>query len=268
MRNNDIDHYFIDTCAGSGKVQAYGRDEYIDGSPLIMLKTRDWVQEKIKDKNKPKHAKCILIEVNEKTYKLLEKWTEGFLSREKVVRGDCNKELPNVLDEIESESRKPFALIYIDPFGLGDPPIEMEMLKRVLERDYTELFLQLDVDGIARVVGVLEGQDNIDSNESAKSKSYEKTLRIFFGDEGFERLHSEWPKLRKGEREQKILEYYISGIKGYFPRIKHIEIPIGSRRPSYYLIFTTRNKTGEKIMGDIIEKTRKRKFGSLDEYLQ
>jgi len=268
MRSHDIDHYFIDACAGSGRVQAYGRDEYIDGSPLIMLKTRDYVQQKIRDKTKQKHVRCIFIEANEKTYKLLKEWTEGFPSREKVILGDCNKELPEVLDEIERERRKPFAFIYIDPFAMGDPIIKMETSLRVLERDFTELFLQLDAIGIARVFGWMEKENRDDPDQKLGVKRCEENLRAFLSDEVFEKLHSEWPRLQKGEKGREILKHYIQYVGRYFPRIKYTEIPIGSELPSYYLIFATRNEIGEKIMSDIIGRARREKHRGLGQYLQ
>jgi hypothetical protein len=72
MRNNNIVHYLIDACAGSGRVQAYNDQGLVDGSPVIMSRTREWVQTTIKDKTKAQEANCIFIEINPKTYKLLE----------------------------------------------------------------------------------------------------------------------------------------------------------------------------------------------------
>jgi len=174
-------HYFIDACAGSGRVQAYYKDGYLNGSPLVMAKTRDRVEDNIKDKTKTKHVKCMFIEVNPKTRSLLEKWTCDFPNCE-IIQGDCNRELPKVLDRLDSERWKPFAFIYVDPFGLGDPPIMMETLRRVLERDYTELFIQLSVDGLIRAAGWLKHQDSLDSRKRKKAQTFCETLRLFIGD--------------------------------------------------------------------------------------
>ena len=267
MRNRNLDHYFIDACAGSGKVQAFGRDEYLDGSPLIMAKTRYWVEKKIKDKSKPKHVKCIFIEVNPKTYELLKRWTRRFPDC-KLISGDCNQVLPQVLDNIESEIWKPFAFIYIDPFGLGDPPIKMETLRRILEREYTELFLQLNIDALIRVAGWLRHLDDPDKRLRQQAESFYEILKVFIGSERIEDFRDKWSKWRKGERESKTLEYYISGLSSYYPFNEHIGIPVGSKRPVYYLIYTTRNETGRKIMRSVMMKARRRGAESLERWLR
>jgi len=199
MRSRQINHYFIDACAGSGRIQAYNKAEYLVGSPLIMAKTKDWVQEKIRDKSKSKHVNCIFIEINPKAFNLLEKCTCEFSGCERIL-GDCNQMLPKVLDRLDGEKRKPFAFIYVDPFGLGDPPIMMDTLRRVLERDYTELFIQLSVDGLIRTSGWLKYLDSQDLQKRKKAKSYFNTLRYVVGDDRIEQFCEEWLKWREGEK--------------------------------------------------------------------
>jgi len=257
MRNQNLDHYFIDACAGSGKVQSYYTNTYLDGSPIIMARTRDWVEEKIKDKTKPKHVKCIFVEVNRNTRNLLEKWTCEFSDCE-IVQGDCNQKLPEVLDCLNTERWKPFAFIYVDPFGLGDPPIRMETLRQVLERDYTELFIQLGVDVVIRVAGWLKHLNSRDPQKQKKAESFCEILELVIGSDRIEEFCDKWLRWRKGERESKALDYYVSGIRQYFPHVECVGIPIGSKTPVYYLIYTTRNNTGRKIMQQTIT-TAKRK---------
>jgi three-Cys-motif partner protein len=266
MRNQDITHYFIDACAGSGRVQSYNNDAFLDGSPIIMAKTRNYVQGRIRDKNKPKEANCIFIEINQKTYKLLEESTCDSPNCERIL-GDCNHALPKILDKLDGERRKPFAFIYVDPFGLGDPPIMMETLRRVLERNYTELFIQLTVDGLIRVSGWLP---NLKSEESAlreKAESYCKTLGLFIGNDRMPEFCREWEKWGEGEKEAKALQYYISGLTSYFPHVEYIGIPVGSARPVYYLIYTTRNETGKKIMQRIITTAKRRGTEPLEKWM-
>jgi three-Cys-motif partner protein len=266
MRNNNMTHYLIDACAGSGKVQSHNDKGLIDGSPIIMSKTRDWVQAKIKDKTKTQEVKCIFIEINPKTYKLLEKSTCNASNCERIPE-DCNKALPKILDRLDNETRKPFAFIYVDPFGLGDPPIMMETLKRVLERDYTELFIQLTVDGLIRASGWLPHRHSKDATKRQKAESFCNTLRLFIGDDRIDEFCKEWEKWREGEKETMALKYYISGLTRYYPHVEYVEIPVGSTKPSYYLVYTTRNDTGKKIMQGIITKAKRRGSESLERFL-
>jgi len=266
MRSRQINHYFIDACAGSGRIQAYNKAEYLVGSPLIMAKTKDWVQEKIRDKSKSKHVNCIFIEINPKAFNLLEKCTCEFSGCERIL-GDCNQMLPKVLDRLDGEKRKPFAFIYVDPFGLGDPPIMMDTLRRVLERDYTELFIQLSVDGLIRTSGWLKYLDSQDLQKRKKAKSYFNTLRYVVGDDRIEQFCEEWLKWREGEKETKAFQYYISGLQSYFQHVEYIGIPINSARPVYYLVYTSRNETGKKIMHSIILKAKRKGFEDLTKWM-
>jgi three-Cys-motif partner protein len=265
MRNNDIPHYFIDACAGSGKVQAYDKDVYLDGSPLIMAKTRDRVEEKIIDKTRTKHVRCIFIEINPKTRGLLEKWTCDYPNCE-IIEGDCNRKLPNILDRLDSERWKPFAFIYVDPFGLGDPPIMMETLRRVLERNYTELFIQLSVDGLIRAAGWLKYRDSRDSVKRRKAQTFCETLGLVIGDDRIDEFCEKWLTWRQGDKEIKSLKYYISGLRNYFPHIEYVGIPIGSKSPVYYLIYTSRKLTGKKIMQGIITNAKRKGSETLERW--
>ena len=266
MRSRHIDHYFIDACAGSGRGQAYYKTEYLDGSPLIMTKTKDWVQEKIKDKSKPKHVKCIFIEVNPKAFSLLKKYTCDFSGCERIL-GDCNQILPRVLDRLDGEKRQPFTFIYVDPFGLGNPPIMMDTLRRVLERDYTELFIQLSTDGFIRTAGWLKYLDSPDPQKRKKAESYCNTLRCVVGDDRIEQFCKEWFRWREGEKETKAFQYYISGLQSYFQHVEYIGIPANSARPVYYLVYTSRNETGKKIMHDIILKAKRKGVEDLTKWM-
>ena len=267
MRKQNLDHYFIDACAGSGKVQAYSTDDYLDGSPLIMAKTREWVENTIKDKSKSKHVKCIFIEINPETYELLKKETQDYPNCE-VFLGDCNQLLPNILDKLNSGQWKPFAFIYIDPFGLGAPPISKETIKHVLEREHAELFMHLNVDALIRVAGWLRHLDNSDKRLQQQAVSYYNTLRAVFGEDRIEEFHSQWLSWREGEREKKTLDYYLARLRDYYPYVQHIEIPVGSKRPVYYLAYTSRNMTGKKIMEGIMMKARRKGAESLEKWFR
>lgn len=267
MRNQNFDHYFIDACAGSGIVQANHTDTLLDGSPLIMAKTRDWVENKIKDKSKRKQVNSIFLEFNKKTLDLLTQ-TVGKYPGCEIERGDCNVLLPRILDRIENETRRPFCFIYIDPFGLGDPVIRMETLKRVLERGFTELFIHLDINAVIRSAGWLKYLNSPDEALKKKAQSFCDTLGLVLGEEKIEEFCANWSKWPRGTRERRSLEYYLVGLEGYYKYIEHIGIPVGTREPVYYLVFATRNQTGHRIMKGIMDKARRRGAEDLSKWFK
>ena len=90
---------------------------------------------------------------------------------------------------------------------------------------------------------------------------------MFIGDDRIEEFYNGWKQCREGEKENRALDYYISGLTSYFPHVETIGIPVGSKRPVYYLVYTTRNSTGKKIMQGIIAKAKRKGTERLERWL-
>lgn len=258
MRNNGFEHYFIDACAGSGIVQKKGSVEIVDGSPLIMAKTKEIVEEKIQDKTKEHSVKCKFIECNPKTFKILEESVSKYSDFVECIRGDCNEELDKILNDIP----RAFTFIYVDPFGLGSPVIKHDTVQKILQRGFTELFMHWSWEGISRVAGELKNIDHPDEKTKELARQHCKTLDSYMGTEWREI----WQTTPSQSRKRTILESCISKLKEHFENIQYVEIPVGNKNPDYYLIFTTRNKTGAKIMDYIIKKLMRKGSRSLQRF--
>lgn len=95
------------------------------------------------------------------------------------------------------------------------------------------------------------------------SQSVVETLDLF---------HGEWRNLERRkfssakEKSKAFVELYIKEWREHYPYINYIEIPLRSKNPIYYLIFTTRNKIGNKIQTEIIEKERRMGMVPLTEW--
>lgn len=259
MRNQGFQHYAIDACAGSGVVQSWNTS-LIDGSPLIMAKTRDWVENKIKDKTKQPSVQCKFIEIDLKTFTLLKKSVAPYGSVE-CINGDCNTELLSILDKIS----RAFTFVYIDPFGLGDPVIRYETVKQVLDRDFTELFIHFSWEGVSRAAGQLENIDHPNDVIRRTARSTIETMNSYMNGAEWQEI---WRKTPSWNRREAILTLYISGLKSHYKHVECCEVPIRSKDPDYYLIFTTRNPTGYKIMKGVIEKKRRGGAVPLEKFMK
>ena len=251
MRNHGIPHYFVDACAGSGIVQGWD-DKPADGSPLIMAKTREHVDGKIKDKGRDEESKCVFIEYDHKTFAALVKNTEPYQSYCTRIRGDANEVLPVQLATVVKDA---FALIYIDPFGMGDPVIKFETVKQVLERKRTELFIHFSLEAVERSAGMLQHVDSDDSTLRAKARGSVNTLDLYMNGQEWRDV---WTRSRSpSERRRELMDLYLTSLQRYYPHVQHMAIPIGEDNPETYLVFTTRNETGSKIMSNIMDKARR-----------
>lgn len=264
MRVNGYEHYLVDACAGSGLVFDSESTRTVDGSPLIMAKTRDRVQEIIKDKTKEPHAKCIFIEVHPKTFNLLRKEIAPFSDFCRCLLGDCNEKLDEGLDQITSEvkQRNHFAFVYIDPFGLGTPTIKQETLQRVLNRPFTELLVHFNWEGVSRVAGSLRNLNAANETLRKTAEGHCGTLDVYLP--GWREI--EGRRLPPKERLSAYVELYRHGLQQHFQNVIDIEIPTGTDNPNYVLFFATRNDTGRDIMSHIISKVGRRGAAPLEAF--
>lgn len=144
----------------------------------------------------------------------------------------------------------------------------METLKSILERDYTELFLHLNMDAYIRSAGNLINLDSHDELKGKLAQSHYETLSLVLGNDQIDDFCQKWSRWPRGMKERRCLDYYLQGLGRYFSHIQHIEIPIGSTSPVYYLAFTTRNKTGNRIMEGIMQTARRKGAESLKKWFK
>lgn len=267
MRSQGYEHYLIDACAGSGIVRLGETGQVIDGSPLIMAKTREVVQNRIRDKTKEPQANCVFIECHAETFRLLKKTVAPYSAYCQCIHGDCNEKLDTVLDTITSDvkSRNHFAFVYIDPFGLGTPTIRQETLERALKRPFTELFIHFSWEGVSRVAGMLCNLDSPNDSLRKAAASYCTTLDSYMTPAWRE---IEAKKLPSDERRRAYVQLYKTTLQSYYGRVSEVEIPTGEKDPHYYLFFATRNPTGEQIMQNIVTTVRRRGAVSLQKFFK
>jgi three-Cys-motif partner protein len=146
---------------------------------------------------------------------------------------------------------------------LGDPVIKYETIEQVLKRGFTELFIHFSWQGVSRVAGLLKNIDHYNVHLRNTARSAVQTLNAY--------LTPEWQEIQKNvkshsERRKRFVSLYESKLKQYYPGVKYVEIPIGSRNPDYYLFFTTRHSVGYRIMDEIIEKMRRKGVEPLDKF--
>ena len=265
MRIRGYEHYLIDACAGSGVVFDSENSLTIDGSPLIMARTRDIVQKIIRDKTKEPHAKCIFIEFHPKTFVLLQEAVTPFLGFCQCLSGDCNEKLDEELDQITSEvkERNHFAFVYIDPFGLGTPTIKQETLQRVLNRPFTELLVHFNWEGVSRVAGSLNNLEAPDDTLRKTAESHCGTLDAYLP--GWRKIEAK--RLPPKERLSAYVDLYRQGLQQHFQNVIDIEIPTGADNPNYVLLFATRNQAGHDIMSNIFTKVRRRGAAPLEGFV-
>ena len=228
LNNYDL---LIDACAGSGKVQLDG--EIIDGSALILAE--------VAKKKKPP-AKCVFIEADSKTFRLL-RWRFGWSLDAEFINGDCNKHLLKFADG------KSKTLVFIDPFGYGLPAIKRNIILELAKLPNTDLLINFTW-RIAREMGFArtylnctidncpsptKAGEQFSSCESCRNRktaiSYANSANIWWGSQDW----MNWKSLTARE----YVERYASPLR-YHSNVQIYNVPICSKNPTYQLIFATK----------------------------
>jgi three-Cys-motif partner protein len=199
----------VDACAGSGMVQ-FPTGELKEGSPLILEKIMKNV------------GRCVCIEVDPKTVKLL----SHFCEHAEVIRGDCNKILPTLID-----GKNP-TLVYIDPFGYGVPVIDRKLVLELSKTPNVDLLIHFSW-RICREMGFARKYLSSDDRTLRKrAEAYAKSLNIWWGGSGW----LNWGSMSKRGYAEK----YASP----FRENNTVDITAfgKSRSSSFYLILATKFK--------------------------
>ncbi|MCW1914983.1 three-Cys-motif partner protein TcmP [Luteolibacter sp. GHJ8] len=227
---------YIDGFAGPGSYE-----NHPEGSPLAALDVfNSWITKK-PERIVVEDISCFFIESDRNTLDYLaEKLSQMSLAKRihpKPCHGDFETvfgeliQMPSIADNVTGALP---LLIFADPFGGTGVPFHL--FQRCLESQGSELLLNFDADGIARI-------------HFGKNPGWEKQLNEVFGcDEWQTALEPHNDSLaRKSEKalalyKQKLLA--IDGVKFVWS----FEMRGKTDRLNYYLVFASRNRLGMEKM--------------------
>lgn len=215
--------FYIDLCAGCGLNYIKKTKDVVLGSALLA--------EKVPRSNK-KFDQLLLIEQNFEYVKALKKI---FQSRQnvKIIHGDSNKHIINVLNEIGEQQRSHF-LALIDPEGTE---ISWQTIETLLETR-GDIIINYMCAGIKRIWGKARKGD----------KKSIKRMNEFFGDNSWEK-----PKINYGES---LFNIYFEKVKKY--KEKSISVTVnGPGNFHYHIIFAVRKTEGTQGWLRVIERAKK-----------
>lgn len=209
---NDYD-LIVESCAGSGIIGYQNR--LIPGSPV-----------KLGQIARRRGSKCTFIESDYNSYDLLQSnlkkcglWDPSF----QFIYGDCNEYIPKIVDGYSP------TLVFIDPFGYGNPPIGREMVVELSKKENVDLLFNFFW-RICRQMGY--ARDYLNSSvprHCSTAQSFKTSLDIYWG-------HSDWIHW-KNWRHRRYAEKYAEGLGNNEAQI--IGLPRHLREAKYFLVFST-----------------------------
>lgn len=212
--------YYLDLFAGSGIGQIDGTKDLVLGSPLLLAA-------QIKKENK--FTKMFLVEEKSDRANALEQRMRSIETGERfeVFRGDANKQIDKIIDEIKGQDYH--SLIFIDPYGME---IDWQTMEKILQ-------LRADIIFTFQTLGINRGETAFKRFFKRPDEAH-KILETLEGDKKLEAL----------------LELYEEDIRNSRPKgentiIETVRVKSGSA--FYYdLIFVTKEtKAGSPWMKGI-----------------
>ena len=225
-----------------------GPDEYTNeahGSPTTALTEIAQAISELGNNWMAGSVHCVFIEQRQDRFEHLKMQVRKFPIHPKLHIHLYNSSFVEGLQNIKREVSSPFnshdpLFVFIDPFGATGVPFEI--IAEILVSPSSEVLINLDADGIARI---------FQAGESANATAI---LNEVFGDNSWhDVLHRHYSNSRLGEEvlalyKQKLRS--LSGVKYVFP----FEMCSQSGALNYYLVFASKHPRGLIKMKEAMKK--------------
>lgn len=233
---------FIDGFAGRGHYSSMR--ESFPGSPLRALKI---VAE---NEGFTTQVQCVMIEKCPEFYADLKKAVGEFYEanshiKEPIVAlGGFSENIDNLLASVDEGQELAPTFLFVDPCGVDD--VSLERIANILGRDYCEVFIFFNLDGIRRIAGL-----------AAKKRFVSPTLINLYGSEAkaADVVRDYAQQDSAANREACLLDHYRSALREASGAEFAIPLRVENEHrqtTSHYLIHATKNDLAFKIMKDVM----------------
>lgn len=241
---------YVDAFAGSVTPTEKGTEKYLDGSPLVALKTS------------PPFERFIFIEKDQKKFKSrLEPLKDEYIGREIDTRcGDCNDVIRNDIVPFYEKNSKCRAFAFLDPYGLQLKWNTVESLGKTKAFD---VFINFSLMGVYRLLP-----------SSLPNDKERRILNSVLGNETwFERVYPESRQLsllefdapKRERQKEKLIEIlcdiYRKQLKTCFEHVSRPVIMLGpTNSPLYAMILASQKKLAVDKMHEIYDRQEKKRM--------
>ena len=234
------DLVYIDGFAGPGKYINYSK-----GSPIAALIAANVSLSSLQNKLNAVKLYCFFIEEDRNRYDFLKKEIEGFSSNKNIVICSYQDTFVKALKNIQKDFSFAFSnntplFVFIDPFGPTGVPFSV--IRDILSASTSEVLINLDADGIARILKAKEKAD------------HEKNLNEIFGDDSWRGLLNE--SLSFDRLSRKMLDLYKEKLRN-IKDIKYVfafEMRTKKSSLNYFFVFASRHPLGLEKMKEAMKK--------------
>lgn len=221
---------YLDLFAGTGLVKLTDTNDFVGGSVPCAVMTKSG------------YDYCICVEIKKDRCEILEKRLSKILKNNefKVINGDCNECINQVIELIKIKFKRPIIFTVIDPEGME---IKFSTLKALADSFKScDFMISVTTSGVSRVAGKFEkGITNI-----------KKSLENYLDQDA----HAILQQLAEGETPQSLYQGQIEKILGK-PIGDTIPIHKKGKDVAYYLLGYTRSTKAGSQYGKSLSKLKK-----------
>jgi spore photoproduct lyase len=240
---------FVDGFAGIGRYYDKTTNSFVDGSPVIAIKTASELSDKVRPNGEAYFDEfvCVLIEKDNENFESLlqvideaKRELEGKGKESKIKIITIKEEFAKVAETLINKVGSKIApsLFFIDPFGFSGVPFTI--IKEIMSLSHTEVFITFMLQSINRFL---------------TSPKAMRALKVLYPSSKWAKIE-ELKNLKDWEsREKMLLQLYIESLKEE-ANVKFIlpfRVCMDKRYVTlYYLIHATNYFEGLKIMKEIM----------------
>lgn len=250
--------YYVDCFAGRGKYHKNGKQDCVDGSPILALKTAVAKQQHIKEKfNLDVEIKCRFIEHKSKSVQELKSFCSEYDGKVdyKILDGNFS----DLIHDVVVETGNSPAFFFVDPAGIREMR-KQSVDKIIRKKGARDIMLNYIVDGPRRVGGL----DRSIREGTYKGKDIVKHMKVIKTLEDFSGMPVN--DFIKETDKETLIQYVRSvfesnnSLRKESDRLETIayNMPHPDRNDTiYYLLFSSRKGVAMKIMKNIFSDSKK-----------
>jgi len=231
--------WYIDGFAGPGEYL-----NHAEGSPVAAIRAAEAALAVVSDRIGAVH--CVFIEENRRRFE----WLRDRLKREppsspKIKCHPIHGTFVEGMTELRSSPENPFTrsaptFAFLDPFGPEGLPFES--VKELLSRPGCEVLINLDSDGVGRIL------------KAGEWANHRELLNLTFGGDDWEReLHADMPL---HVAVVKVVDLYKRKLR-FLPNVDYcfsFEMRSAGNSFDYHLVFASQHKLGLEKMKEVMKR--------------
>jgi len=239
--------YYVDGFAGAGEYDCHG--VRVLGSPGIAVLAGTRAAEQAARKGRSFELRCRFIEADAETCESLRSAARQWPGCDIAVYGAsfedrCSHVMAEIGEERSRRRSRVASFFFVDPFGISGLPLSL--VRGVVGQLNTETLVNYNLPSVRRHIGLLTKQPPDDPQYQS---AHAKLTRVFGGEDWW----PAWDRATPGQRELELLDLYKARLPARFVQELRMTREAGGVL-MYYLLHTTHNATGARIVRDIFRR--------------